>query len=207
MQGAKCLIILLSWLLCSPLVMAETPLLLVFGDSLSAAYAMPINRGWVHLLQQRLQQRGYPQRVVNASISGETTAGGLSRLPALLQQHRPQLVVLELGANDGLMGQPPPHMAHNLGKMIELAQQAGAKVLLAAMRIPPNYGEPYTRSFQNTFSELAAQYQITLIPFLLDGVAGNAALVMEDGLHPNAQAQPRILENVWPTLEAALPPP
>lgn len=204
MQGAKCLIILLGWLLCSPLVMAEVPVILVFGDSLSAAYGMPTTSGWVHLLQQRLQKRGYAQQVVNASISGETSDGGLSRLPGALQQYRPQLVILELGANDGLMGQAPPRIAHNLGKMIELVQQAHAKVLLAEMRIPPNYGPLYARNFHKTFTELATKYQIPLIPFMLDGVAGHPDLVMDDGLHPNAAAQPHILENIWPTLEAAL---
>lgn len=198
--------ILLFWLaaLFSPLIQAETPVILVFGDSLSAAYGMPAQQGWVPLLQRRLQERGYPQRIVNASISGETTSGGLSRLPAALQQHRPALVLLELGANDGLLGQPPMSMTHNLAQMIELAQRANAQVLLAEMRIPPNYGPLYTQKFQATFAELAEKYRIPLIPFMLEGVAGNPALIQDDGLHPRAEAQARILENVWPTVEAAL---
>ena len=198
--------ILLFWLaaLFSPLIQAEAPVILVFGDSLSAAYGMPAGQGWVNLLQRRLQERGYPQRIVNASISGETTHGGLSRLPAALQQHRPALVLLELGANDGLLGQPPMSMTHNLAQMIELAQRAKAQVLLAEMRIPPNYGPLYTQKFQAAFAELAEKYRIPLIPFMLEGVAGNPALIQDDGLHPRAEAQARILENVWPTVEAAL---
>ena len=194
------------WLaaLFSTLVQAEAPVILVFGDSLSAAYGMPAEQGWVSLLQRRLVERGYPQRIVNASISGETTSGGLSRLPAALQQHRPALIILELGANDGLLGQPPMILAHHLAQMIELSQQAGAKVLLAEMRIPPNYGPLYTQKFQAAFGELAEKYAISLIPFLLNGVAGNPALTQDDGLHPRAEAQARILENVWPTLEAVL---
>jgi acyl-CoA thioesterase-1 len=185
-------------------VQAEAPMILVFGDSLSAAYGMPAERGWVSLLQHRLAERNYPHRIVNASISGETTSGGLSRLPAVLQQHRPELVILELGANDGLLGQPPMITSHNLAKMIELSQQASAKVLLAEMRMPPNYGPLYTQKFQATFSELANKYRLPLIPFMLNGVSGNPALIQDDGLHPRAEAQVRILENVWPTLEAAL---
>jgi len=178
--------------------------ILVFGDSLSAAYGLPTEQGWVSRLQRRLAERGYPHQVVNASMSGETTSGGLSRLPAALKQHRPALVILELGANDGLLGQPPMVMSHNLARMIELSQQASARTLLAEMRIPPNYGPLYTQKFQAAFGELAGKYAIPLIPFMLNGVAGNPALIQDDGLHPRAEAQARILENVWPTLEAAL---
>ena len=183
---------------------AEAPVLLVVGDSLSAGYGIPAEQGWIRLLQRRLSERGFPHQVVNASISGDTTSGGLSRLPAALERHRPALVVLELGANDGLRGQPPMVMANNLGRMIELSQQAGARVLLAEMRIPPNYGPQYTQKFQATFGELAKRYNIPLIPFLLEGVAGDPALIQDDGLHPRAEAQPRVLENVWPALEPLL---
>jgi acyl-CoA thioesterase-1 len=176
----------------------------VLGDSLSAGYGIPAEQGWVSLLQRRLAERGFPHQVVNASISGDTTSGGLSRLPAALERHRPTLVILELGANDGLRGQLPLAMANNLGRMIELSRQAGAQVLLAEMRIPPNYGPSYTQKFQATFGELAKHYDILLIPFLLEGVAGNPALIQEDGLHPRAEAQPRILDNVWPVLEPLL---
>jgi acyl-CoA thioesterase-1 len=188
----------------SPAARAEPPVLLVLGDSLSAAYGIPAEQGWVSLLQRRLAERGFPHRVVNASISGDTTSGGLSRLPATLERHRPALVILELGANDGLRGQPPMAMANNLGRMIELSRQAGARVLLAEMRVPPNYGPLYAQKFQATFGELAKRYEIPLIPFLLDGVAGNTALIQDDGLHPRAEAQTQVLDNVWPVLEPLL---
>ncbi|MDG4585615.1 MAG: arylesterase [Candidatus Competibacter sp.] len=183
---------------------AESPVILVLGDSLSAGYGIPVEKGWVNLLQRRLAERGFPHRVVNASISGDTTSGGLSRLPAALDLHRPAIVVLELGANDGLRGQPPMAMSRNLAGMIERSQQASARVLLAEMRIPPNYGPLYAQKFQATFGELAKHYAIPLIPFLLEGVAGNPALIQDDGLHPRAEAQPRILDNVWTVLELVL---
>ena len=186
---------------------AEAPVILVLGDSLSAAYGIPAEQGWVSLLQRRLAERGFPHQVVNNSISGDTTSGGLSRLPAALTRGQPTLVILELGANDGLRGQPIMAMTANLARLIELAQQAGAKVALAEMRIPPNYGPLYTQKFQAAFSDLAKRYDITLIPFLLDGVAGNPALIQDDGLHPRAEAQIRILDNVWPTLEPLLQQP
>ena len=203
---SPCLPILLLGLmvLFGSVARAESPVILVLGDSLSAGYGIPVEKGWVSLLQRRLVERGFPYRVVNASISGDTTSGGLSRLPAALELHRPAIVVLELGANDGLRGQPPMAMSRNLSQMIERSQQAGARVLLAEMRIPPNYGPLYTQKFQATFGELAQHYAIPLIPFLLDGVAGNPALIQDDGLHPRAEAQPRILDNVWAVLEPAL---
>lgn len=183
---------------------AETPAILVLGDSLSAAHGIPAEQGWVTLLQRRLVERGFPHRVVNASISGDTTSGGLSRLPAALERERPALVVLELGANDGLRGQSLVAMTDNLARMIDLSRRAGARVALAEMRIPPNYGPAYTQKFQAAFGELAARHEIPLIPFLLDGVAGDRALVQDDGLHPSAEAQPQILDNVWPVLEPLL---
>ena len=203
---SPCLPILLLGLmvLCGSAARAESPVILVLGDSLSAGYGIPVEKGWVSLLQRRLVERGFPYRVVNASISGDTTSGGLSRLPAALELHRPAIVVLELGANDGLRGQPPMAMSRNLSRMIEQSQQAGARVLLAEMRIPPNYGPLYAQKFQATFGELAQHYAIPLIPFLLDGVAGNPALIQDDGLHPRAEAQPQILDNVWAVLEPAL---
>ena len=198
--------ILILWLATLPGLAAgaETPTILVLGDSLSAAYGIPAEQGWVNLLQRRLVENGLPHRVVNASISGDTTSGGLSRLPAALERERPTLVVLELGANDGLRGQSLDAMADNLARMIELSQQAGARVALAEMRIPPNYGPAYTQKFQAAFGELATRYEIPLIPFLLDGVAGDRTLIQDDGLHPSAEAQPQILDNVWPVLEPLL---
>ena len=206
MNCSQWLLILAFWLTMhsNALASAEVPVILVFGDSLSAAYGIPAEQGWVSLLQRRLVERGYPHQVVNASLSGDTTSGGLSRLPAALKRHHPALVILELGANDGLMGQPPMAMSHNLARMIDLSQQSGARTLLAEMRIPPNYGPLYTQKFQAAFGELAKKYAIPLIPFLLNGVAGHPALIQDDGLHPRAEAQAQILENVWPTLEPAL---
>ena len=203
---SRCLPLLVWWLLLSflPAARAEEPVILVLGDSLSAAYGIPVDQGWVKLLQDRLTERGYPHRVVNASISGDTTSGGLNRLPAALAQQHPAIVILELGANDGLRGQPPMAMAANLAQLIELAQKAGAQVLLAEMRIPPNYGPLYTQKFQATFGEVAHQYAIPLIPFMLDGVAGHPELIQDDGLHPRAAGQPRILDNVWTVLEPVL---
>ena len=183
---------------------AEAPVILVLGDSLGAGYGIPVERGWVSLLQLRLAERGFPHRVVNASISGDTTGGGLSRLPAALERERPAVVILELGANDGLRGQPIMTMAANLSRLIELCQKAGARTLLAEMRIPPNYGPSYTQKFQATFGQLAKHYGIPLIPFLLDGVAGDPALIQDDGLHPRAEAQGGILDNVWAVLEPVL---
>jgi acyl-CoA thioesterase-1 len=183
---------------------AEAPVVLVLGDSLSAAYGIPAEQGWVNLLQRRLAERGFPHQVVNNSISGDTTSGGLSRLPAALAREHPAIVILELGANDGLRGQPIMAMTANLARLIELAQQTGAKVALAEMQIPPNYGPLYTQKFQAAFGELAKRYDIALIPFLLDGVAGDPALIQDDGLHPRAEAQTRIMDNVWPTLEPLL---
>jgi acyl-CoA thioesterase-1 len=205
-NDSRCLPVLVLWLaiLFGPAARAEAPVILVLGDSLSAAYGIPVERGWVSLLQGRLAERGFPHRVVNASISGDTTGGGLSRLPAALERHRPAIVILQLGANDGLRGQPPMAMSANLARMIELSRQAGAWVLLAEMRIPPNYGPPYAQKFQATFGELAKRYDIPLIPFLLDGVAGNPRLIQDDGLHPRAEGQPRILDNVWAALEPLL---
>ena len=194
----------LSVLLCAAPARAEPPVLLVLGDSVSAGYGIPIERGWVSLLQRRLAERGYPQRVVTASISGDATSGGLSRVPAALQRERPAIVILELGANDGLRGQSPATISENLARLIELSQKAGARVLLAEMRIPPNYGPSYTQKFQAMFGDLAQRYSIALIPFLLDGVAGDPTLTQDDGIHPRAEAQQRILDNVWPTLEQAL---
>ena len=197
--------ILLLWLVIWPgLARAEAPVILVFGDSLSAGYGLPAEQGWVSLLQRRLAERGFPHQVVNASISGDTTSGGLSRLPAALERERPAIVILELGANDGLRGQPLTTISDNLARLIELSQKTGARVLLAEMRIPPNYGPSYTQKFQAAFGELAERYAIPLIPFLLEGVAGDPTLIQDDGLHPRAEAQGRILDNVWAVLEGVL---
>lgn len=193
-------------LLLSAATSASAASILIFGDSISAAYGLEIRQGWVSLLTQRLEQQA-PGRhqVINASVSGETTSGGLLRLPALLAQHKPDLVVLELGANDGLRGQPPALMRKNLEAMIKLARNANAKVILLGMRIPPNYGKGYTRAFEQVFADVAKARSVPLVPFFLNGVGGVAGLMQDDGLHPNAWAQDILLENAWPPIRKALP--
>jgi len=181
-----------------------TPTILVFGDSLSAAYGIPRESGWAALLAKRLQTGNPTYQVVNASVSGETTAGGLTRLPTLLQTHQPQLTILALGANDGLRGLPLLQTARNLENMITLAQKQGSKVLLVGMQLPPNYGAAYTSKFQNLFREVAKKKKVRLLPFLLDGIATQANLFQADGLHPTAQAQPALLNNVWRELAPML---
>ena len=182
----------------------DKSVILVYGDSLSAAYRMPQQQGWVSLLQQRLQTQGYPYHVVNASVSGETTSGGLSRLQITLRQHKPDIVLLELGANDGLRGLPLAQMRNNLEAMIKAIQATGADVILLGIMIPPNYGPKYTQEFSQSFTELAKRFDLPLVNFLLEGVAGKPELTLDDGLHPSAIAQPRILENVWKTLNPEL---
>lgn len=178
--------------------------ILVYGDSLSAAYGLAPEQGWVALLQKRLQTQKTPYHVVNSSVSGETTSGGLARFEQTLKQHQPSVVMLELGANDGLRGLSVPEMRNNLSKMIKLAQNAKAQVILLGIMIPPNYGPRYTRDFKNVYPQLADEFKLKLVPFFLDGVAGKAAYIQEDGLHPNAIAQSKILENIWPTLNDVL---
>jgi acyl-CoA thioesterase-1 len=178
----------------------QTRTILVYGDSLSAAYGIPREQGWVSLLEKRIGERGLPYRIVNASVSGETTSGGLSRFPGNLKQHKPDLVILELGANDGLRGLSVNDMQRNLGKMIEAAREAKAEVLLLGMMMPPNYGHRYAQDFKASFTQLALKFKIPLVPFFLDGVAANPELVLEDGVHPTSAGQPRILENVWTEL-------
>ncbi|WP_458525342.1 arylesterase [Onishia taeanensis] len=177
---------------------ADRPTVLMMGDSLSAAYGLERPEdGWVSLMAERLDGEA---RVVNASISGETTAGGATRLPELLRQHSPEIVLLELGANDGLRGLAPGQMRQNLVSMIEASQASGARVVLLGIDIPPNYGDAYRDAFTGVFEELADRYALPLVPFLLEGVALEEGLMQADGLHPTAQAQPVILDNVWPTL-------
>ena len=171
---------------------------LVVGDSLSAEYGLARGSGWVALLEQRLKRENIDARVVNASISGETTSGGRTRLPALLQQHKPDVVVLELGANDGLRGLPVPAAMDNLRTMIQLAQQNRAKVLLVGMRMPPNYGRAYIERFAGMYRDLAGTYKVPLVPFMLDGVAQDPANFQADRMHPLATAHPIILNNIWP---------
>jgi len=177
---------------------------LVVGDSISAAFGLETSQGWVHLLQQRLDDGEHDYRVVNASISGDTSAGGLARLPALLSEHEPDIVIIELGGNDGLRGQPPAQLKRNLAAMAEQAQQAGAKVLLLGMRMPPNLGQRYTSAFADAFDSLAAEKDLPYVPFLLEGIGGVQGMMQADRVHPTAQAQELMLDNVWPVLEPLL---
>jgi len=173
---------------------------LVVGDSLSAEYGIARGAGWVALLEQKLRAEKIDARIVNASISGETTSGGRTRLPALLTQHKPQIVVIELGANDGLRGLPVASAEANLRQMVTLSQKQDAKVMLIGMRMPPNYGRAYTERFFNMYGTLSKDLKAPLVPFMLEGVADKPALFQADRLHPNAEAHPIILNNIWPTI-------
>jgi acyl-CoA thioesterase-1 len=186
---------------------ATAPVILVVGDSLSAEYGLPRGSGWVALLDKRLTDERIAARVVNASISGDTTAGGRSRLPALLRQHQPAVVVIELGGNDALRGLPLDMTRANLDAMARAAQDSGARVLLVGMQVPPNYGTQYAERFKNLFADVARDRKAALVPFLLAGVADRAdalSLFQPDRIHPNEQAQPRMLDNVWPALSRLL---
>lgn len=183
------------------------PVLLVMGDSLSAAFGIPVQQGWVALLGERLRAQGSRLRVVNASVSGETTQGGVTRLPTELARARPTVVVIELGANDGLRGQSLEAMRDNLRRMVRLSQEAGARVLLVGMRIPPNYGPQYGEQFFHSFETVASETRVPLVRFFLERVALRPDLMQEDGLHPTAQAQPLLLDTVWPALRPFLPRP
>ena len=181
-----------------------SPSILILGDSLSSAYGFDVESGWVRLLQRRLDDDGAGYRVVNASISGDTTNGGVSRLPDALAKHAPDIVVVELGGNDGLRGLPLEVTRENLERIIVESQMAGARVLLVGMRLPPNYGPAYTEAFHAIYEELGDKYDVVRVPFLLDGVGGVDAMMQPDGIHPKAEAQPRMLDNVWPYLKPLL---
>lgn len=195
----------LVWLAALSTARADAPVILVFGDSISAGYGLPhMEQGWVALLQARLKSQGYGYDVVNASVSGETTEGGLARLPRALSLHHPRIVILELGGNDGLRALPITSMRSDLSRMIGLARSAGAKVLLLGMRIPPNYGPTYANQFAGTYSDLAASLHVATVTFLMEGIALSPELMQADGLHPDQAGQPRLLDNVWPALEPLL---
>ncbi|MBS3803008.1 MAG: arylesterase [Oleiphilaceae bacterium] len=176
--------------------------ILIMGDSLSAAYGVETERAWVARLDERLDKRGWQSwQVKNASISGETTDGGVRRLPDLLERHEPEIVVIELGGNDGLRGFPPSVIKDNLADMIQHSKQAGAQVLLVGMQIPPNYGKPYTEAFANLYADLAETYSVALVPFFLQDIYNREELMQSDGIHPTAEAQEQLLDNVWPHLK------
>lgn len=178
--------------------------LLVMGDSLSAAFGIDTEESWVALLGERLQAKGYGYAVVNASITGDTTGGGLKRLPRALALHKPAVVIIELGGNDGLRGTPIPVIRDNLARMIELSREAGAEVVLTGLQIPTNYGGSYTRDFAKVYVDLARRYQVGLVEFFLEGIALDEKFFQPDGIHPTAEAQPILLENLWPVLEKKL---
>ncbi len=195
-------LLLIAFLLCSlPALAARN--ILVFGDSLSAGYGIPLEAAWPSLMQRRLKDSRSDYSVVNQSISGETTAGGRSRLPEALARHKPAIVILALGANDGLRGLPLGQMQDNLQTMVSQARRSGARVVLVGMRLPPNYG-PYASQFETVFAQVARENRLPQVKFLLDGIADQPALFQADGLHPTAAAQGRILDNVWPVLSPLL---
>lgn len=183
---------------------AEPPTVLVFGDSLSAGYGIDVDQSWTALLQERLERQGYEHRVINASISGETTEGGAARIEYALESFDPSLIILELGGNDGLRGFPPSRMKGNLDKIISTSRASGAAVVLLGIRIPANYGPRYTEAFEGVFREVAAEYDVPWIEFFMDGIALNEALMQDDGIHPNAAAQPVLLDNAWPIISKIL---
>lgn len=194
--------VILSALVASPSIAEQK--ILVFGDSLSAAYGLDENSGWVHLLQKKLTEEHHEYKVINASISGETTSGGASKIKQTLELHQPNIIIIELGGNDGLQGLSLERMHQNLTQIVKSAKDYQVKPLLIGMKIPPNYGIRYTKQFYETFKVLSKQYQTAYVPFLLEGIGGNPLLMQEDGIHANVTAQPKILENVWPALEPLL---
>jgi len=195
-------LLILLWL--GPAGAAPAPVILVWGDSLSAADGIPLVSGWVQLLQQRLRDQGYPHRVVNGSVAGETTSGGLARLSAALAQHGPKWVLIELGGNDGLRGLPLKELRANLQAMVSRSRAAGASVLVFEVQIPPNYGAAYTQGFRRAFADVAKQGPARLVPFFLAPIAADPKWFQEDGIHPSIAAQPLMLDAVWPVLEPAL---
>ena len=195
--------LLLFALLFTPSISSANTIL-VYGDSISAAYGMNQEDGWVALLSQRVTTEHPGYRVINASVSGETTGGGVTRLPKTLAVHQPDIIIIELGGNDGLRGYPIDKIRGNLETMIQNAQKAGTRVVLIGMVLPPNYGRRYTRAFEDAFESLAKQYTLPFVPFLLDGVTTERELVQRDGIHPTVEAQPKLLDDVWPSIKPLL---
>jgi acyl-CoA thioesterase-1 len=203
----KCVVVSLlglSFVALPTAAIAKNSTILIYGDSLSAAYGISQQQGWATLLQKKLISQHYQYDVINASISGETSSGGLSRLPFALTKFKPNIIVLELGANDGLRGLSVKEMSKNLSAMIMLSKEAKVKVLLVGMRIPPNYGPKYTTSFSQTYRQLSLQHKVSLVPFMLENIAAKPKLIQDDGLHPSVLGQPMILENIWQELQVLL---
>mgnify|MGYP001369162301 CR=1 FL=1 len=187
-----------------PVAKATATKILVYGDSLSANYGIPIEAGWVSLLTQRINNQYTGYQIINTSISGETTLGGRNRIDQVLSTHKPNIIIVELGANDGLRGTSIQSIYDNLATIIQKSQRNNARVLLVGMRLPPNYGATYTAKFQDTFTKLAKDYQIPLVPFLFEGFGERSDFFLPDRLHPNEMAQPKIVETIWPALEPLL---
>jgi len=197
--------LLVTWLMmCLPLAASAGGTILIYGDSLSVGYGLSQDAGWPTLLQARLKQKAMDYTVANAGTSGETTSGGAARIAVALKAHQPKVVIVALGANDGLRGLPLAQMRANLANIVRASQKAGSRVLLVGMRLPPNYGERYTRQFAQVYVDLAREYKTALAPFLLEGVADRRELFQEDNMHPTAKAQPVILDNVWKALAPML---
>ena len=195
--------LLITWLtslMCLPLTAWGCGTILIYGDSLSAAYGLSQDAGWPALLQARLKQEGMDYTVTNVSVSGETSSGGAARIAEALKTHRPSVIIVALGANDGLRGLPPKQMRANLTKIISESQQAKARVLLVGVRMPPNYGETYTRQFAEVYARLAREHKVALVPVLLQGMEQRSELFLSDNIHPTAAAQPILLRNVWKAL-------
>ena len=201
---SRFLVLLVLVLLVVPPAAAEDSSILILGDSLSAAYGMEIRESWPSLLQRRLDEDGHAYRVFNSSITGETTQGGLTRLPGLLEKHAPAIVIVELGGNDGLRGLPVAELRTNLEALVAISRAARAQVLLAAVRMPPNYGPQYTEKFYAVYEGLARDLRVPWVPFFLEGIALREDLFQDDGIHPDLEAQPILLDNVWPALEPLL---
>jgi acyl-CoA thioesterase-1 len=200
------LLVLVALLTANGVHAADVPTVLVFGDSLSAGYGIDVDQSWTALLQSRLREQGYEHRVVNASISGETTEGGAERIAPAIENFAPELIILELGGNDGLRGFPPQRTRENLEKIITASKASGAEVVLLGIRIPSNYGPRYTQAFEAVFRETAEKLDVLWIEFFMDGIALDEELMQADGIHPNAKAQPRLLDNAWPIISEALGP-
>jgi acyl-CoA thioesterase-1 len=204
MDGVMLQRLLVTWLMCLPLTAWAGGTILIYGDSLSAAYGLSQDAGWPNLLQARLKQKRMDYTVLNASISGETTSGGAARIAQTLKAHQPTVIIVALGANDGLRGLPLDQMRANLAKIVRASQKAKSRVLLVGMRLPPNYGETYTRPFAQVYVELARENKTALAPFLLEGVAERRELFQSDNMHPTAEAQPAIMDNIWTALAPLL---